>query len=78
MKSNISEAVEMSTNRITVERVAADLGIDVSLVRRGLQNKAFPFGVALKCGDRYTYIIFPAKYREYVTGKDEYFEGVET
>lgn len=58
----------MSTNKITVERVAEDLGIDVSLVRRGLQNKAFPFGVAIKTGDRYAYIIFPQKYKEYVIG----------
>lgn len=59
----------MSTNKITVERVAADLGVDVSIVRRGLQKKVFPFGVAIKTYDRYTYIIFPEKYKEYVIGE---------
>lgn len=65
----------MSENKITVERVAADLGVDASIIRRALQNKALPFGVAIKMksGERYTYIIFPQKYKEYVTG-----EGVET
>lgn len=58
----------MSTNKITVERVARDLGVDVSIVRRGLQKKIFPFGVAIKTYDRYTYIIFPQKYKEYITG----------
>lgn len=49
-----------------VERVAKALGVNPATVRKGLEQNCFPFGTAVKCDKRYSYIFFPEKVKEYL------------
>ena len=52
-----------------VREVAEMLGTTEMTVRIGLQKGLFPFGVAFKTKEtnkNYTYVIFPAKVKEYI------------
>ena len=42
---------------ISVREVARELGTSEQTVRIGLQQKAFPFGVAVKSSSKFTYVI---------------------
>lgn len=52
--------------KITINEVAAALGISPQSVRLGLQRGELPFGAAIKTSDRYTYVIFEKKFKEFV------------
>ena len=56
--------------RISVEKAAKELNVSPLSLRYALHNGLVPFGTGFKQegSDRYTYIIWPAKYREYVSG----------
>ena len=57
---------------MTVQDVARALNKSPQFVRVCLQRGLFPFGVACKMpnSDKYTYVIFKAKFLEYV-GENE-------
>ena len=52
--------------RISVEKAAKELNVSPLSLRYALRNGLVPFGTGFKQegSDRYTYIIWPAKYRE--------------
>lgn len=52
--------------------VAARLNKSQQYIRICLQRGLFPFGTATKLpgSNRWNYVIFPAKFEEYVGGKD--------
>ena len=52
--------------KITINEVALALGKSPQSIRLGLQRGELPFGSAIKTSDRYTYIIYEKKYKEYV------------
>lgn len=52
--------------QFTVNDVAARLGCSPQTVRLGLQRGEFPFGTAIKTSSKYTYVIYPAKLKEYI------------
>lgn len=57
---------------MTVKEAADLLGRGAETIRAGLRLGVFDFGVAFKTNDKnqhYTYIIYPAKVREYARGK---------
>lgn len=49
-----------------VEDVAKALGKSPQTIRICLQRGLFPFGTAVKMSGRWTYIIYPEKFEEYV------------
>ena len=49
-----------------MERVAKVLGVNPQTVRKGLEQGCFPFGTAVKCDKRYSYIFFPEKVKEFL------------
>lgn len=53
---------------ITVEHVARALGKSPQFIRVCLQKGLLPFGTACKMphSKTYTYVIYPAKFREYI------------
>ena len=50
--------------RSDVERIAKVLKVNPQTIRRGLEQGAFPFGTAVKCEKRYSYILYPKIVRE--------------
>lgn len=52
--------------KITVHDVALRLGKSPQSIRLGLQRGELPFGSAIKTSDRYTYIIYEKKLREFL------------
>ena len=61
----------MKTETITVQQAADALGLHVSTVRYGLREGKFPFGTALRMGERYRYVIYPEAFRRLVTGEKD-------
>ena len=49
-----------------VQKVAKALGTSEQTIRRGFEQKALPFGAAVRCEKRYAYIVFPEKVKEYL------------
>lgn len=56
----------MMANSKDIEKVARVLGCRSQTVRYGLKQGAFPFGTAVKCDKEYSYILYPAKVKEYL------------
>ena len=50
---------------ISVREVARELGTSEQTVRIGLQQKAFPFGVAVKSSSKFTYVIPREKFENW-------------
>lgn len=60
--------------RLTVKQTAEMLGVAEMTIRIGLQQGAFPFGVAIKRkpeNKRYGYYIYADKVREFLGASDE-------
>lgn len=59
---------------ITVEDAAKALGKSPQFIRVCLQKGLLPFGTACKMprSNVYTYVIFPNKFREYVTHENNF------
>lgn len=60
--------------RLTVKQTAEMLGVAEMTIRIGLQQGAFPFGVAIKRKDsnkRYGYYIYADKVREFLGAKND-------
>ena len=53
-------------SKITINEVASLLGISPQSLRLGLQRNELPFGSAIKTSDRYTYVIYEKKLKEYL------------
>lgn len=53
-------------SKLKVNDVAQMLGISPQSLRLGLQRNQFPFGTAIKTSDRYTYVIYEKKLKEYI------------
>lgn len=53
-------------SKLTINDVSSMLGISPQTLRLGLQRKEFPFGTAIKTSNRYTYIIYDKKLKEYL------------
>lgn len=53
-------------SRMTVKTAASLLGMPEQLLRIGLQQGRFDFGVALKTSSRYSYYINATKLYEYI------------
>lgn len=49
-----------------MERIARVLRVNPATVRKGLEQGVFPFGCAVKCEKRFSYIFFPEKVKEYL------------
>lgn len=61
-----------------VSEAAERLGMNTQTLRLALQQRLFPFGVAVKTSEnRWTYKIFPTRLEQYLEGKD-YTNGVES
>ena len=52
--------------KITIKEVAERLGISQQSVRLGLQRGELPFGSAIKTSDRFTYVIYEKKLKEFL------------
>lgn len=52
--------------KITINEIAAALNVSPQSIRLGLQRGELPFGSAVKTSDRYTYIIYEKKLKEYL------------
>ena len=59
--------------KVTICEAAKALGVSPETVRAGLQAGVYPFGTAFRQPGmkNYTYVIYPAKFREYVLGGAE-------
>lgn len=58
--------IEDDRRKITVQFIAELLNTTPQTVRVGLQQGEFPFGTALKVGgERYTYLFYPEKVKEF-------------
>lgn len=54
-----------------VEEAAKKLGMNAQTLRLALQQRLFPFGVAVKTSEkRYTYYINPTRLERYIGGVD--------
>ena len=53
-------------SKITINEVASRLGISPQSLRLGLQRGELPFGTAIKTSNRYTYLIYEKKLKEYL------------
>ena len=49
-----------------VEKVARALKVNPTTVRRGLEQGVFPFGAAIKCEKRYSYVFYLPKVKEFL------------
>lgn len=49
-----------------MQRVARALGVNPQTVRKGLEQKCYPFGTAVKCERGFSYQFFPQKVKEYL------------
>lgn len=54
---------------LLVNDAAKQLGITGDLLREGLKQEKFPFGVAVKMKKRYAYYINPALFERYLQGE---------
>ena len=57
-----------------IEKVARALKVNPTTVRLGLRQGKFPFGTAVKCDKRYSYILYPLMVKKYLgvdIGRDE-------
>lgn len=54
---------------LLVNDAAKQLGITGDLLREGLKQSKFPFGVAVKMKKRYAYYINPALFERYLQGE---------
>lgn len=52
--------------RISVKEAAEIMNTSQQFIRVGLQQKALPFGAAVKISSQYTYYISPKKFYEFV------------
>ena len=53
--------------KISIKEVAKIMGKGEQCIRIGLQRGLFPFGAAVNVtGNRFNYIIYPNKFREYI------------
>lgn len=57
---------EIMASSKDMEIVSKALGVNPQTVRYGLEQGVFPFGVAVKCEKRCSYIFFPEKVKEYL------------
>lgn len=64
--------------KITVTDVAKELCVASQAIRVMLQTGKCPFGTAVKLSSKWTYIIYPEKYREYIRGHSGAKKGVNT
>lgn len=56
-------------NKITIREAAKITGKSEQFLRVGLQLGKLPFGTAINMtGKRWTYIIYPEKFKEYIGG----------
>ena len=56
---------------ILVEQAAKELGMNTQTLRLALQQRLFPFGVAVKTSDnRYTYYVNENRLQRYLEGRD--------
>ena len=53
---------------LLVEDAAKQMGVTGGLLREGLKQEKFPFGVAVKMKKRYAYYINPALFEKYLQG----------
>jgi hypothetical protein len=54
-----------------VSEAAKKLGMNTQTLRLALQQRLFPFGVAVKTSEnRYTYKIFPERLEKYLEGRN--------
>ena len=61
--------------RLLVSEAAKQLGMNTQTLRLALQQRLFPFGVAVKTSeDRYTYYINPMRLEKYMNGEVVSFE----
>lgn len=65
MKTILLKGV-FNVSKITINEVASMLGISPQSLRLGLQRGELPFGSAIKTSDRYTYVIYEKKLKEYL------------
>ena len=49
-----------------IEKVARALKVNPMTVRLGLRQGKFPFGTAVKCDKRYSYILYPLMVKKYL------------
>ncbi|MDI6789927.1 MAG: hypothetical protein QME44_04460 [Thermodesulfobacteriota bacterium] len=56
---------------LPVETAAKQLGITGGLLREGLKQDKFPFGVAVKMKKRWAFYINPAAFERYLRGEWE-------
>lgn len=54
---------------LLVEDAAKQMGVTGGLLREGLKQSKFPFGVAVKMKKRYAYYINPALFEKYIRGE---------
>ena len=57
---------------MTIKEAAGIIGVSPLTIRIGLQRGLFPFGTAFKTteeNNRYCYVLYPEKVREYLGGK---------
>lgn len=52
--------------KYTITEIATALNVSPQSIRLGLQRGELPFGSAVKTSDRYTYIIYEKKLKEYL------------
>lgn len=57
--------------KLTINNVAAKLGVSPQTLRLGLQREQFPFGIAIKTSNRYTYVIYEKKLKEFLDYEKE-------
>lgn len=53
---------------LLVNDAAKQMGVTGGLLREGLKQEKFPFGVAVKMKKRYAYYINPALFEKYLQG----------
>ena len=53
---------------LLVNDAARQMGVTGDLLREGLKQEKFPFGVAVKMKKRYAYYINPALFEKYLQG----------
>lgn len=53
-------------NTQDMQKIAKAMGVNPTTVRLGLEQGRFPFGTAVKCEKRYSYIFYPNKVTEYL------------
>ena len=60
----------MSENTMTVKEAALRCGVHESTIRAGLISKTLPFGIAMMCKRKYTYIIMRKRFEAWESGAD--------